>query len=193
MTRIRIDVGIDLGTTNSAVAVVQQGAPFVVTNNNGGQTTPSVVRIDKRGTLTVGQKAYDFLVADPENTAGGFKRYMGQTTPFEFHGVGRVFSAPQLSAEVLKALRTDLQRHLNEAVTAAVITVPAAFDLTQCAATQEAAALAGLTNAPLLQEPIAASLAYGYRMDLEGQNWLVYDLGGGTFDLALIGVRDGRI
>ena len=193
MPRTSIDVGIDLGTTNSAVAIVQQGTPFIVTNNQGGMTTPSTVRIDKRGTMTVGAKAYDFLMRDPQNTAGEFKRHMGQPTPFEFKDAGRTLSAPQLSAEVLKSLRADLQRHLNETVTAAVITVPAAFDLTQCAATQEAAALAGITQAVLLQEPIAASLAYGYRVDLEGKNWLVYDLGGGTFDLALIGVRDGRI
>lgn len=193
MTRTSIDIGIDLGTTNSAIAIVQQGTPFVVTNNNGSLTTPSVVRIDRRGTLTVGQKAYDFLVADPDNTHGGFKRFMGHPTQFEFMGAGRTMSAPQLSAEVLKSLRADLQRHLNEDISAAVITVPAAFDLTQCAATQEAAAFSGIADAPLLQEPIAASLAYGYRVDLEGKDWLVYDLGGGTFDLALIGVRDGRI
>lgn len=192
MARSSIDVGIDLGTTNSAVAVIQQGSPFVV--RDGMQTTtPSVVRILKSGTVMVGQKPYDLLEHDPSNVASEFKRWMGTREARSFRDSGVEMTATQLSAEVLKTLRNNVERYLGETIRSAVITVPAAFDLTQCAATQDAAAMAGIEHAPLLQEPIAASLAYGYRLDMEGRNWLVYDLGGGTFDLALVGVANGRI
>ena len=191
--RTSIDIGIDLGTTNSAIAVIQQGLPFVIPNNVNMSTTPSVVRIDKRGTMTVGQKAYQNLEANPEDTVGEFKRWMGTSQAFTFAGTGRTLRAPELSAEVLKELRANLQRQLGGQLTSAVITVPASFDLNQCAATGEAATLAGLEHAPLLQEPIAASLSYGYRIEMDGKHWLVFDFGGGTFDLALVSARDGRL
>lgn len=196
-----IDVGIDLGTTNSAVAIVQQGRPSVVPNFLGELTTPSVVHIDPAATITIGRRAYERLLRDPEHTASEFKRVMGQSGGMTLaasvsaalpSGIGAM-TPPQLSAEVLKSLLADVQRYSGTRPEAAVITVPAAFDLTQCAATEEAARLAGLRQIHLLQEPIAASLAFGYRMDLSDREWLVFDLGGGTFDLALIGVREGVI
>jgi molecular chaperone DnaK len=193
VTRSNIDIGIDLGTTNSAVAVIQQGTPFIISDDPSRPLTPSVVRINSSGVLTVGNKAYDMLLADEDNTVGRFKRWMGTNEVKRFRDSGRELTAPQLSAEVLKVLRGYVQRQLGEATTAAVITVPAAFEVNQCFATQEAARLAGIEHAPLLQEPVAASLAYGYRIEMERQNWLVYDLGGGTFDLALVGVRDGQV
>jgi len=192
MSRSTIDVGIDLGTTNSSIARLQQGLPFVIPNNDGAPATPSVVRVNASGTTFIGKRAYDFLVSDPDNTVGEFKRWMGTDQTFTFRDAAKTMTAPQLSALILQSLRNDLQTQ-GDKTPAAVITVPAAFDLNQCAATQEAARIAGIEHAPLLQEPVAASLAYGYRLDLEGQAWLVYDLGGGTFDLALVGVRDGRV
>lgn len=192
MSRSTIDVGIDLGTTNSSIARLQQGMPFVIPNNDGAPATPSVVRVNASGTTFIGKRAYDFLVSDPDNTVGEFKRWMGTDQTFTFRDAGKMMSATQLSALILQSLRSDLQTQ-GDKTPAAVITVPAAFDLNQCAATQDAARIAGIEHAPLLQEPVAASLAYGYRLDLEGQAWLVYDLGGGTFDLALVGVRDGRV
>jgi len=192
MARSTIDVGIDLGTTNSAIARMQQGVPFVIPTNDNSTFTPSVVRINSNGAVAVGREAYAWLEADPQNTKGEFKRVMGTDEVFRFEASGRELTAPQLSAEVLKRLRGDLGVQ-GEPTVAAVITVPAAFELNQCAATQEAAGLAGFEQSPLLQEPIAASLAYGYRVDLEGGAWLVYDFGGGTFDLALVGVREGRV
>jgi len=192
MTRSTIDIGIDLGTTNSAIARLQQGVPFVVPNNDGAPTTPSAIRINKTGTVFTGRSAYTYAVSDPDNTAIEFKRWMGTDHQFSFVDSGRQMSAPELSALILQSLRNDLEAQ-GEIAISAVITVPAAFDLNQCAATQEAGTLASIEHAPLLQEPIAASLAYGHRVDLEDRYWLVYDLGGGTFDLALVGVKDGRI
>ena len=192
MSRSTIDVGIDLGTTNSAISRLQQGIPFVIPNNDGAPATPSVVRVNKSGTVFTGKKAYDYLVSDPDNTVGEFKRWIGTDHVVSFKDSGKRMTAPELSALILQSLRNDLQSQ-GDTVPAMVITVPAAFELNQCSATQDAAQLAGIEHAPLLQEPIAASLAYGYRLDLEGRHWLVYDLGGGTFDLALVGVRDGRV
>lgn len=192
MPRSTIDVGVDLGTTNSAISRLQQGMPFVIPNNEGAPATPSVVRINKSGTVFIGKKAYDYLVSDPENTVGEFKRWMGTDHVVSFKDSGKRMTAPELSSLILQSLKNDLQSQ-GDTAPAMVITVPAAFELNQCSATQDAARLAGIEHAPLLQEPIAASLAYGYRLDLEGRHWLVYDLGGGTFDLALVGVRDGRV
>lgn len=193
MQENNIDIGIDLGTTNSVIAIMQQGTPFVQAADPSKPITPSVVRITRNGAMMTGNKAAGFLVADPENTVGGFKRRMGTAHIQKFTASGREMTAPQLSAVILQSLRNDVQQYTDGEISAAVITVPAAFDLNQCAATQEAATLAGITQAPLLQEPIAASLAYGYRVEMEGNHWLVYDAGGGTFDLALVGVQDGRI
>lgn len=186
-----IDVGIDLGTTNSSVALIQQGRPQLVPNFRGDQTTASVVHLDGNGTVTIGRQALDRLVRDPENARSEFKRLMGQAESMVFPASGIVKTPAELSADVLNSLLADVERYAGNRPIAAVVTVPAAFDLNQCAATEEATRLAGLQQVHLLQEPVAASLAFGYRLDLAAHEWLVFDLGGGTFDLALVGVRDG--
>lgn len=191
MTRGSIDLGIDLGTTNSAIALLQRGLPFVIPNNRGQLLTPSVVRLTSDGATRIGTA--DAVRYDAENVAAEFKRLMGQPETVVFPTSGRELNPTELSAEVLKSLLADAERYANEQFPVAVVTVPAAFDLNQCAATEEAARQADLGYVELLQEPVAASLAFGYRVDLEGQNWLTYDLGGGTFDLALVGVRENRV
>ncbi len=189
-----IDIGIDLGTTNSSIAVVVDGRPVIVPNQRNRPTTPSVVRIRPNGAIDVGELAYQQLESRPGDVYAEFKRAMGETDAvYRFDSTGRTMTPPELSAEVLRVLRADVEQRHGVLPTAAVITVPAAFGLAQCAATQSAAELAGLEQAPLLQEPVAASLAYGYAQDVTSGTWLVYDLGGGTFDLALVGVVDGRI
>ncbi len=189
-----IDVGIDLGTTNSSIAAVIDGKPSIIPNQRNRPTTPSVVRIRTNGALDVGDVAYQQLEFTPGDVSAEFKRAMGDVeAKFIFESSGRTMTPPQLSSEVLESLRADIQHRHELLPRAAVITVPAAFDLAQCAATQEAARLAGFEQAPLLQEPVAASLAYGYANDIASGEWLVYDLGGGTFDLALVGIREGRI
>src|ERR1700761_3111350 len=156
-----IDIGIDLGTTNSSIACGRDGAVRVFQNLELSGVTPSVVYLGKTGRIVVGRKAYDAWPADPENTQAEFKRWMGFDDKLKFPASGRSLAAEELSAEVLKALRADAVRHLNEPVDAAVITVPAAFSSLQCEATGRAAKLAGFNQAPLLQEPIAAAIAYG--------------------------------
>lgn len=191
MTRSTIDYGIDLGTTNSAAAVLEGTEARVIRNNLGFDYTPSVVLLDSRGALVVGQGAKNRVADDPKNAFGGFKRAMGTPRPYSFARDGRVLRAEDLSAEVLKSLRGDVQQASGEQISAAVITVPAAFDQAQCAATRLAAEKAGLKLSPLLQEPVAASLAYGFQEANENVFWLVYDLGGGTFDAAVVSMRDG--
>lgn len=190
-----IDVGIDLGTTNSAIAVMLNGEPVIVPDvTSRSPTIPSVVRIRQNGNLDIGESARRYLGALPDDVHGEFKRAMGDSSArFRFAAAGVSMTPQALSAEVLKVLRAAVQHAYGLAPRAAVITVPAAFELNQCASTQEAAVLAGLEQAPLLQEPVAASLAYGYAQEIASGEWLVYDLGGGTFDLALVGVRDGRV
>ncbi len=189
-----IDIGIDLGTTNSAIAVVEAGQAMIIRNNQNRDYTPSNVRIGRGGGVEVGDAAYLRLGAGAGDVAAEFKRWIGDTEArFTFRSTGASMSGAELSAEVLKSLAGDVERRFGQSPRAAVITVPAAFDLRQCAATQRAAELAGLLQAPLLQEPVAASLAYGYELDASTGTWLVYDLGGGTFDLALVGIREGRI
>jgi molecular chaperone DnaK len=195
MTRSTIDYGIDLGTTNSAVAVLDGTDTRVIANAEGAQFTPSAVWVDKRGQMHVGRAARQRIESDPENGSMEFKLQMGlgEKAAKTFQATGRTMSPEQLSAEVLKSLRADVQQSCNEQIHAAVITVPAAFELPQCEATRAAAELAGLQSAPLLQEPVAAALAYGFQSASEKVFWLVYDFGGGTFDAAIIQVRDGAI
>ena len=128
MSSSTIDVGIDLGTTNSAISRLQQGMPFVIPNNDGAPATPSVVRVNKSGTVFIGKKAYDYLVSDPENTVGEFKRWMGTDHVVSFQDSGKRMTAPELSALILQSLRNDLQSQ-GDTVPAMVITVPAAFEL----------------------------------------------------------------
>jgi molecular chaperone DnaK len=188
-----VDYGIDLGTTNSSIAVLNGTETEVFENNEGQKYTPSVVSIDKRGRLYVGRRAKNQLESDPDNAHSEFKLQMGTSHTYRFHGNGRVMKPEELSAEVLKSLLGDVQQRTQEEVHASVITVPAAFELPQCEATQKAARSAGLTLSPLLQEPIAAALAYGFQRESGRTFWLVYDMGGGTFDAAIIHVRDGII
>ncbi|MFT2016225.1 Hsp70 family protein [Streptomyces sp. 796.1] len=193
MRRTTVDLGIDLGTTNSAVAVLRGVQTEVIKNNDGQETTPSAVAVDRRQRLWVGQSARERSEHDPENTCLEFKLRMGTVGQDKrFAAAGRTMSPEALSAEVLKSLRADATGRLNEDVRAAVITVPAAFDLSACAATERAAALAGLEHTVLLQEPAAAAHAYGFQATDENATWLVYDFGGGTFDAAVIRLRDGE-
>src|SRR5262249_27932759 len=141
--------------------------------------------------LHIGQRAREQYQIDEENACIEFKLQMGKATEKVFHRSGRKFKPEELSAEVLKALLADARHRLGEEIRAAVITVPADFDLPQCDATRSAAQLAGLTCSPLLQEPVAAALAYGFQSQRDKVFWMVYDLGGGTFDAAVIQMRDG--
>lgn len=194
MSRSTIDCGIDLGTTNSAVAVARDVSAEVIKNNDGDDTTPSAVLLDERGRLYVGRAAREQMEARPEDAVGEFKQLMGTAGAARgFASAGRSMTPEELSAEVLKSLRADVREHLGEDIQAAVITVPAAFDLNACDATRRAAQLAGLSVSPLIQEPTAAAHAYGFQATADSGMWLVYDLGGGTFDAALIQVRDGEL
>jgi molecular chaperone DnaK len=187
-------VGIDLGTTNSAAAVFDGERVSVVRNAQGATVTPSVVRVDKQGRITVGTRARRFVEQDPANTAAEFKRLMGTDKAIEFPAAGIAKKPEELSAEVLKALRQDITDQLGVTVERAVISVPALFELPQSSATSEAARLAGFSHVELLQEPIASALAAGWRADDDGGGtWLVFDLGGGTFDASLLETRDGLL
>ena len=187
-------VGIDLGTTNSAAAVFDGERVSVIRNAQGATVTPSVVRVDKQGRVTVGTRARRFVEQDAANTAAEFKRLMGTGKAIEFPAAGIAKKPEELSAEVLKALRQDIVDQLGVNIERAVISVPALFELPQSAATSEAARLAGFSRVELLQEPIASALAAGWRADDDGGGtWLVFDLGGGTFDASLLETRDGLL
>ena len=187
-----IDFGIDLGTTNSAVAVLRGVDTEVVKNNDDQETTPSAVWIDRRDRLFVGRAARDRAELDPDNTCLEFKLRMGTAgTVKHFAASGRDMTPEQLSAEVLRSLRGDVRQRHEVELDAAVITVPAAFELNACEATRQSARLAGMVATPLLQEPTAAAYAYGFQAH-DDARWLVYDLGGGTFDAAVVQLRDGE-
>jgi molecular chaperone DnaK len=193
MTRTTIDYGIDLGTTNSAIAVLKGVTAEIVKNNFDGDITPSAVSIDKKGALQVGQRARNRIIDAPEDAYAEFKRRMGSDHVYPFKSSGQSRTPEELSAEVLKSLRADVQQRMGELIEAAVITVPAAFELHQCDATRKAAQLAGFKESPLLQEPVAAALAYGFQVEEQKAYWLVYDFGGGTFDAAIIKAEEGTI
>ena len=193
--RMTIDYGIDLGTTNSAIAVLKGTESIVIPNSEGSSFTPSAVWIDKRGQLHVGREAKDKYEEDFENSCMEFKLLMGQGERCKklFVKSGREMLPEELSAEVLKSLKADVHQSTGEELSAAVITVPAAFEVDQTDATRKAAELAGFTTSPLLQEPVAAALAYSFQSTSDNIFWMVYDFGGGTFDAAVIQVRDGVI
>ncbi len=193
LSRTTVDYGIDLGTTNSVIAVLDSTEAEVIRNNDGSEFTPSVVYLDRRGDFVVGRGAFERLAMDPGNTIAEFKLQMGSDHTYTFERDGRVMTPEALSAEVLKSLRADVQQRKGEDLRAAVISVPAAFELPQCDATRRAAELAGLAFSPLVQEPVAAAMAYGFQDEGEKAFWLVYDLRGGTFDAAVIQLRDGLI
>lgn len=197
MGRKTIDFGIDLGTTNSVIACMDKGEKVILRNPaNNSELTPSVVRMDARGSVTVGQNAYNYLEEDPENTIGEFKRWMGNPSQdsFLFQKAGKRMTAAELSAEVLKMLKGAVgARFDGEELTASVITVPAHFLIPACEDTTRAARLAGIELCPFLQEPVAAAIAYGYQAESLSGNLLVVDLGGGTYDTSLLNVRDGKL
>jgi molecular chaperone DnaK len=188
-----INYGIDLGTTNSAIARWDGSGAQIFQNNDQMNVTPSAVRVLKSDRILVGRRAYNAAVEDPDNVALEFKRWIGQRNVKVFPASGRSMSAEELSAEVLKSLLEDVRRQVGEEVRSAVVTTPADFSALQCEATGRAAALAGLGAAPLLQEPIAAAIAYGAAPGSRDQRWMVFDLGGGTLDIAVVSTRDGRL
>ncbi|MGW7211964.1 molecular chaperone DnaK [Streptomyces collinus] len=188
-------VGIDLGTTNSVVAVLVGGEPTVIANAEGARTTPSVVAFAKNGEVLVGEVAKRQAVTNVERTARSVKRYMGDAHwrfPAEGDVDGTRYRAQELSARVLQKLKRDAESYLGEDVTDAVITVPAYFDDTQRQATKEAGEIAGLKVLRIINEPTAAALAYGLDKENE-QTVLVFDLGGGTFDVSLLEMGEGVI
>lgn len=182
-------IGIDLGTTNSLAAIWKDGRPHLVLNALGAYLTPSVISIDEDGSVLVGQAARDRLQTHPAATASLFKRYMGSDKTFQVGA--RQFRAEELSALVLRALKEDAEAMLGEPVTEAVITVPAYFSDSQRRATRIAGQLAGLTVERLVNESTAAALAYGLHQDEDATQFLVFDLGGGTFDVSILEMFDG--
>lgn len=183
-------IGIDLGTTNSCVAVMEGGKPTVIPNAEGGRTTPSVVAINKDGERLVGQVAKRQAVANHENTVTSIKREMG--TDHRVKLGGKEYTAPEISAMILSKLKADAESYLGSPVTQAVITVPAYFNDSQRQATKDAGKIAGLEVLRIINEPTAASLAYGLdKGENNNQKILVYDLGGGTFDVSILEIGDG--
>ncbi len=196
MSRTTIDFGIDLGTTNSAIAVLKGVKAEVIKSNLDTDITPSAVYIGRAGNVIVGSKAKSKLEDDrsAEDAYIEFKRRMGDDSMYTFHSSGIKKSPEELSSEVLKSLKGNVQQRLDEDIKAAVITIPAAFAAGQCVATKKAAELAGFSQCPLLQEPVAASLAYGFQTNTDRRSfWLVFDFGGGTFDAAVMKAEDGDI
>ena len=193
MNRTTIDFGIDLGTTNSAIAVLKGVSTEIIKNNRDADITPSAVYIDKKGNIRRGEAAKSRFVDEEDDVYLEFKRRMGTDHVYKFRSSGQQRKPEELSAEILKSLKADVQQKTGEVVESAVITVPAAFELHQCDATRKAADLAGFKQSPLLQEPVAAALAYGFQTDSQKAYRLVYDFGGGTFDAALIKSEDGSI
>jgi molecular chaperone DnaK len=191
MFRQKIDYGIDLGTTNSAISRFEKGRVRIIKSERlQKDTTPSCVHFTKRGQLLVGDAAYSRLAIDPENTKTEFKRTIGTEVTYYFPNIDKSLTPEEMSAEVLKIVRSSVK---DEDLSSVVITVPADFDQVQIEATQEAAELAGFEYCELLQEPIAASLAYIMDEETIGGNWLVFDMGGGTFDAALMSAEEGII
>ena len=181
-------IGIDLGTTNSCVAVMEGGEPVVIANSEGARTTPSVVGFTKTGDRLVGQVAKRQAITNPENTVASIKRYMGTDHKVTLNG--KEYTPQQVSAMILQKLKADAEAYLGETVTEAVITVPAYFNDSQRQATKDAGTIAGLNVRRIINEPTAAALAYGVDKE-DDQKIMVYDLGGGTFDVSIIEMGDG--
>src|ERR671919_1202771 len=184
-------VGIDLGTTNSVVAVLEGGEPTVIANAEGSRVTPSVVAFSKTGEVLVGEVAKRQAVTNPERTIRSVKRHMGEGA-WRFDADGKSFTAQQISAFILQKLKRDAEAYLGDQVTQAVITVPAYFDDAQRQATKEAGEIAGLDVLRIINEPTAASLAYSLDKESD-ETILVFDLGGGTFDVSLLDIGEGVI
>ena len=181
-------IGIDLGTTNSCVSVIEGGEPVVITNSEGSRTTPSVVAFTKDGERLVGQLAKNQAVTNPEKTVISIKRHMGSDYKVDIDG--KKYTPQEISAMILQKLKTDAEAYLGEKVSDAVITVPAYFTDSQRQATKDAGQIAGLKVHRIINEPTAAALAYGIDKE-EEQKIVVYDLGGGTFDVSVIEIGDG--
>lgn len=199
MARNKIDYGIDLGTTNSAICRMEKGEPVIIKTDMQMDTMPSCVSVNKKGSIKVGQTAYNTMLQDKRratkswhkgasNTYVEFKRTMATDTQYPCTNLNKSFSSEELSAEVLKTLKSFVT---DETFSSVVITVPAKFTVNQKTATIEAANMAGFKHCELLQEPIAASMAYGLSSDEKNGIWMVFDFGGGTFDAALLKVEDG--
>lgn len=182
-------IGIDLGTTNSCVAVMEGGEAVVIPNAEGNRTTPSVVAFSKNGERLVGQIAKRQAVTNPENTVISIKRHMGSDKKVNIEG--DQFTPQEISAMVLQKLKSDAENYLGTQVTQAVITVPAYFSDSQRQATKDAGKIAGLEVLRIINEPTAASLAYGMDKEDADQKIMVYDLGGGTFDVSILDIGDG--
>ncbi|MBE6916547.1 MAG: molecular chaperone DnaK [Ruminococcaceae bacterium] len=183
-------IGIDLGTTNSCVAVLEGGEPVVIANAEGGRTTPSVVGFSKTGERLVGQVAKRQAVTNATRTVASIKRHMGENYRVDIDGKG--YTPQEISAMILQKLKTDAEAYLGTTVTEAVITVPAYFSDAQRQATKDAGKIAGLDVKRIVNEPTAAALAYGLDKESE-QTIMVYDLGGGTFDVSILEIGDGLV
>ncbi len=181
-------IGIDLGTTNSCVAVMEGGEPTVIANAEGARTTPSVVAFSKTGERMVGQIAKRQAITNPDRTISSIKREMG--TSYKVTVDDKGYTPQEISAMVLQKLKADAEAYLGEKVTEAVITVPAYFSDTQRQATKDAGKIAGLEVKRIINEPTAAAFAYGIDKEKD-QKIMVYDLGGGTFDVSILDIGDG--
>ncbi|MGO9455798.1 MAG: molecular chaperone DnaK [Acidimicrobiales bacterium] len=182
-------VGIDLGTTNSVVSVMEAGEPVVIPNAEGGRTTPSVVAFSKTGEVLVGEVAKRQAITNPERTIRSVKRHMGTSWKVDIDGKG--YTAQEISARILGKLKRDAEAYLGDTVQQAVITVPAYFDDAQRTATKEAGQIAGLEVLRIINEPTAAALAYGLDKEERDHTVLVFDLGGGTFDVSVLEIGEG--
>ena len=183
-------IGIDLGTTNSCVAVMEGGQPVVIVNSDGARTTPSVVGFAKNGERLIGETAKRQAITNPDNTISSIKSHMGEN--YKVNIEGKAYSPQEISAMILQKLKADAEAYLGETVTEAVITVPAYFNDSQRQATKDASKIAGLDVKRIINEPTSAALAYGLDNENE-QKIMVYDLGGGTFDVSIIEIGDGVI
>ena len=182
-------IGIDLGTTNSCVAVYEGGEPVVITNPEGSRTTPSVVAFSKTGERIIGQVAKRQAITNPDRTIMSIKREMGTNYTVEIDG--KKYTPQEISAMILKKLKDDAEAYLGTTVSQAVITVPAYFSDAQRQATKDAGKIAGLEVLRIINEPTAAALAYGVDKDPKEQKVMIYDLGGGTFDVSILEISDG--
>ena len=182
-------IGIDLGTTNSCVAVMEGGEPVVIPNSEGNRTTPSVVAFSKNGERLVGQIAKRQAVTNPDHTIISIKRKMGTAEKVRIDD--DTFSPQEISAMILQKLKTDAESYLGTKVTQAVITVPAYFNDSQRQATKDAGKIAGLDVLRIINEPTAAALAFGMDKEEQDQKIMVFDLGGGTFDVSILDIGDG--
>lgn len=177
-------IGIDLGTTNSAVAVMEGGESVIVPNSEGNRTTPSIVAFTKDGERLVGETAKRQAITNPDRTITSIKREMG--TEYKVNIDGKDYSPEEISAMILQKLKADTESYLGEEVTEAVITVPAYFTDSQRQATKNAGKIAGLNVKRIINEPTAAALAYGIDKETDQHKVMVYDLGGGTFDVSIL-------